>query len=181
LFPRAEAVIKARANGRRPYDGGMKWVVLLAGLLIADLQAADKTEAKRKAHLTSIRGIDEAIEAKLNAAGINNVNDLLAEGATRQGRDELAARSGLSAAQILKFVGYADLFRIRGISGQSAALLEAVGVNSVAELAGRNAASLQAKLQEANNARKATTKLPTEQQLAEWIDEGKSLPKIVAE
>jgi predicted flap endonuclease-1-like 5' DNA nuclease len=118
-------------------------------------------------------------EAKLNAAGINNVNDLLTEGATPQGREEMAARSGLSAGQILKFVNYADLFRIKGVAGQTAELLEAAGVNTVAELAQRNASNLQVKLQEVNDAKKLTGKVPSEKQVAEWIEQAKTLPKRV--
>lgn len=119
-----------------------------------NVQAAEKPNAK-KAHLTSIPGINEATEAKLNRAGINNVNDLLAEGATPQSREETAVRSGLPAAQILKFVHYADLFRIRGINGPAAALLESAGVNTVTELARQNASTLQVRLQQADDANKA--------------------------
>ena len=155
-------------------------VLLIAGSLAWSLEAAEKPDAKKKAHLTSIQRIDVATEAKLNAAGINNVNDLLAEGATRQGREEMAARSGLSAAQILKFVQYADLFRIKGIGGQAAALLEAVGVNTVAELARSSASTLQLKLQQVSAARKGAWKAPAQEQVAEWIEEAKALPKIVS-
>ena len=121
-------------------------IFLVGALLALNLGAAEKREAK-KTHLNSIQGINEAIEAKLNAAGINNVNDLLAEGASRQGREEIATRSGVPAEHILKFVHYADLFRIKGINGQTAALLQAAGVNTVTELAGRNASQLLLKLQ----------------------------------
>ena len=155
-------------------------LLLLATSVASHLAAAEKPDAK-KTHLTSIAGINEAIEAKLNAAGINNVNDLLAEGATPQGREEMAVRSGLSAAQILRFVHYADLFRIKGINAQAAALLEAAGVSSVSELGRRQASQLQVKLQQVTDARKATRKVPTEQQVAEWIEEAKALPKMVSD
>ena len=152
--------------------------VLLFGSLALGLHAAEKPDAK-KTKLISIQGIGEATEAKLNAAGINNVNDLLEEGATTKGREEMAERSGLPAAQILKFVNYADLFRIKGIAGQTAELLEAAGVNTVAELARRNASNLQVKLQQVNDSKKVTGKVPNEKQVAEWIDEAKALPKRV--
>jgi predicted flap endonuclease-1-like 5' DNA nuclease len=162
------------------YDRSMKAlaVLLLVGSLALNLHAAEKPDAK-KTKLTAIQGIGEATEAKLNAAGINNVNDLLTEGATPKGREEMAARSGLSAAQILKFVNYADLFRVKGIAGQTAELLEAAGVNTVAELAQRNASNLQVKLQEVNDAKKLTGKVPSEKQVAAWIEEAKTLPKRV--
>jgi predicted flap endonuclease-1-like 5' DNA nuclease len=141
-----------------------------------NLDAAEKPNSK-KANLTSLPGINEATEAKLNAAGINNVNDLLVEGATPQGREELAARSGLPPPQILKFVHYADLFRIDGIAGETARLLDGAGINTVSELARCDAANLQMKLQQVNHSKKG--KPPTKQQVADWIEAAKTLPKVV--
>ena len=159
----------------------MLGLLLLAGSLALSLAAAEKADAK-KTHLTSIPGITEAVEAKLNAAGINNVNDLLAEGATPQSREEMATRSGLSVAQLLKFVHYADLFRIKGISGPAAALLEAAGVKTVAELSRSSASNLQLQLQQVSRATKPAGQAPpTEQQLAAWIEEAKTLPKKVVD
>jgi len=142
------------------------------------LHAAEKPKAAKN-KLTSIQGIAGTTEKKLNAAGVTSVDELLEKGATPKGREELAAKSGLGAAQILKFVNYADLFRISGIAGQTAELLEAAGVNTVAELGQRNATNLAAKLKEVNDAKKLTGKVPTEKQVASWIDAAKQLPKVV--
>jgi predicted flap endonuclease-1-like 5' DNA nuclease len=135
--------------------------VLFTGLLTLSLCAADKPKAA-KGKLPAIEGIGEATEAKLTAAGVTSVDDLLEKGATPKGREDLAAKSGIPAAQILKFVNYADLFRIKGIAGQTAELLEAAGVNTVAELAQRNPVNLAAKLKEVNDEKKLTGKVPTE-------------------
>ena len=151
---------------------------LVAGILTLSLVAAEKPAAP-KGKLTAIQGIAEATEAKLKTAGVNTVDELLEKGATPKGRDEIAEKSGLSAAQVLKFVNYADLFRIKGIAGQTAELLEASGVNTVAELAQRNPANLAAKLKEVNEAKKLTGKVPTEKQVGEWIESAKTLPKKV--
>jgi predicted flap endonuclease-1-like 5' DNA nuclease len=151
---------------------------ILAIVVTISLQAAEKPKVA-KGKLTSIQGIAEATEKKLNDAGVTSVDDLLEKGATPKGRDELAAKSGLGAAQILKFVNYADLFRIKGIAGQTAELLEASGVNTVAELAQRNPANLTAKLKEVNDEKKLTGKVPTEKQVGEWIETAKTLPKKV--
>ena len=153
-------------------------LLVLAASLALGLQAAEKPQAA-KGSLTSIQGIAAATEAKLKAAGVNNVDELLEQGATPKGREDLAARSGVSATLILKFVNYADLFRIKGIAGQTAELLEASGVNTVAELGQRNAANLAAKLKEVNDAKKLTGKVPTEKQVGEWIAAAKTLPKKV--
>src|SRR5688572_31546350 len=152
--------------------------LLLTAFLALNLHAAEKPKAA-KGKLTSIQGIAEATEKKLNSAGVTSVDDLLEKGATPKGREELAAKSGLGAAQILKFVNYADLFRIKGIAGQTSELLETAGVNTVAELAQRNPANLAAKLKEVNDEKKLTGKVPTEKQVAEWIEAAKALPKKV--
>jgi predicted flap endonuclease-1-like 5' DNA nuclease len=148
------------------------------GLLSMTLHAAETSKGP-KGKLTSIQGIAEVTETKLNAAGVISVDDLLEKGATPKGREELATKSGVPAAQILKFVNYADLFRIKGIAGQTAELLEASGVNTVAELAQRNPANLAAKVKEVNDAKKLSGKVPTEKQVAEWIETAKTLPKKV--
>lgn len=158
----------------------MKWYAapLVAGIMTLSLDAAEKPAAG-KGKLTAIQGIAGATETKLNTAGVTTVEELLEKGATPKGREEIAAKSGLPAAQVLKFVNYADLFRIKGIAGQTAELLEASGVNTVAELAQRNPANLAAKLKEVNDAKKLTGKVPTEKQLGEWIEAAKTLPKKV--
>jgi len=154
--------------------------LLLSGLAFAaDALSAEKPKAA-KGQLTSIQGVAEATEKKLNDAGVASVDDLLEKGATPKGREELAAKSGLGAAQILKFVNYADLFRIKGIAGQTAELLEAAGVNTTAELAQRNPAHLAAKLKEVNDEKKLTGKVPAEKQVGEWIEAAKTLPKKVS-
>ena len=147
--------------------------------LTTSLLAADKPKVA-KGKLASIQGIAEATEKKLNDAGVTNTDELLEKGCTPKGREELSAKSGLTTAQILKFVNYADLFRIKGIAGQNAELLEAAGVDSVAELAKRNAANLAAKLKEVNDEKKLSGKTPTEKEVTGWIESAKALPKKIS-
>jgi predicted flap endonuclease-1-like 5' DNA nuclease len=152
---------------------------LLSIVTASALVAAEKPKVS-KGKLTAIQGIGEATEKKLGEAGITSTEDLLEKGATRKGREEIVAKSGLGAALVLKFVNYADLFRIKGVAGQNAELLEAAGVDSVAELATRNPANLTAKLKEVNDAKKLSGKAPAESLVAGWIEAAKTLPKKVA-
>ena len=150
-------------------------VLLVAGSLAFCLQL----HAAEKGKLTSIQGIAAATETKLKTAGVNSTDELLEKGGTPKGREELAAKSGLPPAHILRFVNYADLMRIKGIGGQTSELLQAAGVDTVAELAKRNATNLATKLTEVNEAKKLTGKVPPEKQVAEWIETAKTLPKKV--
>ena len=57
-------------------------------------------------------------------------------------RKKLAESTGIDEHMILKWANHADLMRIKGIRGQFAELLEKVGVDTVKELANRNADNL---------------------------------------
>ena len=81
--------------------------------------------------LVDIEGIGPAYEAKFKTAGVTTVEDLLEQGATPQARKALAEKSGVAEQLVLRWVNHADLFRIKGVAGQYAELLEAAGVDSV--------------------------------------------------
>jgi len=131
------------------------------------------------AKLETIEGIGPALQEKLQEAGIGSCESLLKNGGSKKGRAELAEKSGISEAQILKFVNHADLMRIKGIGGEYSELLEAAGVDTVPELGQRNAANLSAKIEEINSAKKLVRSTPTESQIEDWIKQAKSLPKAI--
>ncbi|MBP7176234.1 MAG: DUF4332 domain-containing protein [Thermoclostridium sp.] len=129
--------------------------------------------------LSMIEGIGEAYEAKLNAVGVNSVEALLEACITKKDRAELAEKADISEKLILKWANHADLFRIKGIAGQYAELLEAAGVDTVPELATRKAENLYKKMLETNEAKNLVRKLPTEGQVQDWIQQASELPRIL--
>ncbi len=131
------------------------------------------------AKLSHIEGIGEKYEAKLRQAGLRSISDLLARGATPQGRKELAAKSGIKPELILKWVNNADLFRIKGVGSEYAELLEAAGVDTVPELAKRKAENLVKRMAEVNNDKHLVRRLPVEKQVSGWVAQAKTLERIV--
>ncbi|MCA9531160.1 MAG: DUF4332 domain-containing protein [Myxococcales bacterium] len=131
------------------------------------------------AKLTEIEGIGAANAAALTKAGVTTVESLLDKGADKKGREALAAASGLAEKRILRWVNMADLFRVKGIGEEYSDLLEAAGVDTVPELAQRNAANLTAKMAEVNAAKKLVRAAPTEKVVAGWIEQAKTLPRRV--
>lgn len=129
--------------------------------------------------LSTIEGIGPAYEKKLQDAGISSCEALLEQGATKKGRTEIAANSGLDMGRILRFVNHADLCRIKGIGGEYSELLEASGVDSVPELANRNADNLAVKMAEVNEEKKLTRMVPSAETIAGWVAQAKELPKVV--
>jgi predicted flap endonuclease-1-like 5' DNA nuclease len=132
------------------------------------------------ATLTDIEGVGETYAEELSAAGLKTVEALLENGATPTGRKTIAAQSGISETLILRWVNHADLFRIKGVAGQFAELLEAAGVDTVVELGHRNAANLQIKMEEVNAERNLVNRVPSEPEIAGWIEEAKTLPRQVS-
>ncbi|HEY57698.1 MAG TPA: DUF4332 domain-containing protein [Anaerolineae bacterium] len=129
--------------------------------------------------LEIIEGIGPVYAAKLREAGIATTEALWKKGASRQGRKELAARTGLSEGQILEWVNHADLFRIKGIGPEYADLLEAAGVDTVPELAQRNPDNLYQKLIEVNATKKLVRRLPTLDMVKDWVAQAKALPRVI--
>ena len=99
--------------------------------------------------------------------------------AAAKGRKDLEAATGLSHALLLGWVNRADLFRVKGIGTQYSDLLEAAGVDTVAELAQRRADNLVKKLAEVNEQKNLVRALPSEKLVTDWIEQAKSLPRVV--
>ena len=129
--------------------------------------------------ITVIEGIGPAYAEKLGGVGVATCEALLEKGATKAGRQEIVDASGMSAALILKFVNHADLCRVKGVGGEYAELLEAAGVDTVPELAQRNAENLAAKMAEVNTAKQLVRALPSADMVGGWVEQAKALPRVV--
>jgi predicted flap endonuclease-1-like 5' DNA nuclease len=129
--------------------------------------------------LLKIEGVGVSHARKLQDAGIKSTKALLEKGATPQGRKEIAAQSGIGEPLVLRWVNHADLSRIDGIGGQYAELLEAAGVDTVVELAQRNAENLHKHLGAVNEEKRFVRKLPNQAQVSNWVKQAKKLPRAV--
>jgi predicted flap endonuclease-1-like 5' DNA nuclease len=131
-------------------------------------------------NIEEIEGIGPQFAEQLRGAGVRTTEALLERGGTRKGRQELADASGLTGARILEWVNRADLFRIKGIGSEFSDLLEVAGVDTVAELAQRNATNLAAALAKAVEERPSIVRrVPSESVVADWIAQAKDLPRAV--
>ena len=126
-----------------------------------------------------IEGIGDAYEKKLNEVGIRSVEKLLEFCGDKKHRDELAKKTGISEKLILTWTNHADLFRIKGVGGQYAELLEAAGVDSVVELAQRKPHNLYEKMLETNEKKHLVHRIPTEKMIKHWVDDSSKLPRMV--
>lgn len=129
--------------------------------------------------LTTIEGIGETFEGKLKEQGIGSVEQLLEVCKTKNKRTKLAEATGISEKLILKFANHADLFRIKGIGGEYAELLESAGVDTVPELARRKAENLLQKMLEVNEEKKLVRRPPNQAMVEEWIKQAAGLDRAL--
>jgi len=150
--------------------------------VVSETKGDDTTleeDDKFKSNLEYIEGIGPVYAAKLNAIGINNLLDLLEKGAFPKGREEVAEATGIGHNLVLKWVNHVDLFRIKGVGSEYADLLEMAGVDTVVELATRNPANLFTTLESVNEEKKLVRKLPALNQVEDWIEQAKGLPRKI--
>lgn len=133
--------------------------------------------ANRK--IEDVEGIGPVIGEKLRASGIKDTDGLLTGAKTPKQRKALAEKSGLTEKQVLKFANMVDLYRVNGVGSEFAELLEASGVDTVPELARRNAGELAKKMADVGKAKKMTRRVPSEADVAKWIAQAKALPRAL--
>ena len=132
-----------------------------------------------KQDIQYVEGIGPVYGEKLKAAGIATPVELLRKGATREGRELIAKATGITGTLVLKCVNHTDLFRVKGVGSEYADLLEVAGVDTVVELAQRNAVNLYQKMVETNAAKKLVRQLPSQTQVENWIEHAKQLGRVV--
>jgi predicted flap endonuclease-1-like 5' DNA nuclease len=131
------------------------------------------------AKIIDVEGIGKVYAEKLKVAGLSTVEALLKMGASPHGRKEIEEKTGINHKLILEWVNLADLFRIQGIGEEYSDLLEEAGVDTVVELAQRNAENLHQNLVEINQQKKLVRQVPGLSQVTKWVEQAKILPRVV--
>ena len=129
--------------------------------------------------IIEIEGIGELYALKLREAGVDTTARLLERAATPKGRAALADETGISPKLILRWANHADLFRSKGVAGQFAELLEAVGVDTVKELRHRVAVNLRPKLEEVNVLRNICNRVPSMSEVESMIEQAGELEPVL--
>ena len=131
--------------------------------------------------IADIEGIGPAWAKKLSDAGVKTTDALLKNGGTKRARQALADKTGLAHTQILEWVNRADLYRIKGVGSEYSDLLERAGVDTVVELATRNAANLNKAIKDlvGKTGTKIVRRIPSEREITSWVTQAKKLPRAV--
>jgi len=126
--------------------------------------------------LSDIKGMTDGLKAKLDERGLGSPSALLDTLSDPSNRKKLADELQTEARDLLEIANRLDLSRVKGVAGVFSDLLENAGVDTVKELATRNAENLHAKIQEVNDQLKLAERIPTKEQVMGWVDQAKALP-----
>ena len=121
-------------------------------------------------------GTDADEAKKLWALRIRTAEGLLEAAKNPKGRRLLAEETGIAPKRLLSLANYADRMRIKGLGKEYAAILPAVGVDTVRELKYRNPEKLAHAISELNKKRKLVRFLPPVTVVERWIEQAKKLP-----
>jgi predicted flap endonuclease-1-like 5' DNA nuclease len=121
-------------------------------------------------------GTDADEAKKLRALRIRTAERLLEAARSPKGRRQLAEETGIDERRLLSLANCADRMRIKGLGKEYAAILPAVGVDTVKELMYRNPEKLANAIAELNKKRKLVRFLPTASLVERWIEQAKKLP-----
>ncbi len=124
-------------------------------------------------------GADADEAKKLKTLRIKTAEGLLEAAKDSKGRRHLADLTGIDQQRLLALANCADRMRIKGMGKQYAAILPAVGVDTVRELRYRNPGKLAHRIAELNKKRKLVRFLPTATLVARWIEHAKKLQEKI--
>jgi len=129
--------------------------------------------------ITELEGIASNHLDRLEAAGLESVEALLAACYSVASRAQLAIRTGISEELLLGWAERAELACLSGLSDEFADLLEAAGVGGLRQLAGFDKKELRQLLAETNESQQIVRELPDARQVADWIAQAKSIEPIL--
>ena len=125
--------------------------------------------------LIDVEGIGPVYAEKLKSAKAETTKDLLKLAKTPTMRKKLAEATGIAETLILKWANHADLMRIKGIGGEYSELLEKVGVDTVKELAKRNADNLHEAVEKFDLTLAPIVRRKPGDEIHAWIKQAKRL------
>jgi len=112
---------------------------------------------------------------KLRRARVRTTKTFLQIASTRSGRALLTRETGISSPKLLHWARRAELMKIKNLGRDYADLLEAAGVETVAELRRRNPESLHELMQRINNKKKIVDRMPSLKRITNWVEDSKDI------
>ncbi len=132
------------------------------------------------ARIDEVAGVEIKASTKLRKVGVRTSKGLAEMAATRRGRTELSAKTGIPPRDLQTWVHHADLLLVKGVGAEYAELLVEAGVETIRDLRRRNPTALVAKIIGMNGSHKLVRRLPTEAMVNGWIESAKQIEPTIS-
>jgi hypothetical protein len=142
-------------------------------------EIAKRRGSRKSLRLKDIQGIAAEHVEKLASIGISDVKGVLEAGRTKEEREDLSRRSGVSLDEVLELVKLADLTRIVDIKGVRVRLLYEAGVDTVEKVSRYDPEGLRGRIMAVNEEKQILTRHPTLVETRYWVTQAKTLQKVV--
>jgi len=129
--------------------------------------------------ITSVEGIGPKYAEELGKIGINTVEQLLEKCSSAESRAKYSESTGLSEKSLERWAKMCDFFRLSGVEGNEAELLEVGGFNNMGELANAEAGDVLSKLEAANKEKSLVLSVADKATIKSWIAQAKALPQKI--
>jgi hypothetical protein len=129
--------------------------------------------------LSKLRGVPFQVRVALKVRKITTCAQFLAAAALAQDREALARSIRFAPEGLTSLVQRADMARVNGVGTVFGLMLEELDIRDVGALAVQEAEELHEKLREYNRREQLARRSPTPEEVAGWIDQARSLRKLV--
>jgi predicted flap endonuclease-1-like 5' DNA nuclease len=126
-----------------------------------------------------MRGIPYDVRAKLQRAGIDTGDRILAVTRTPDQRQTLAENLALSPDEVEMLACQADLARVKGVGGVFAVLLQKAGISTVDQLARRDPDRLYFELRTIKEQDQVAGRAPAYRAVCGWVAHARELQDTV--
>ena len=133
--------------------------------------------------IEEIEGIGPGYGKRLRELGLATTLQFLHKCSTAAGRAEVVQAAGLEELAVRRWTSAADFFRIPGMTGDSAEILEASGIQTVQGLAAQAAGELADRLVSVNEEQRLVVRqeLPGADTIQGWISAAAGLDAVVSD
>ena len=127
-----------------------------------------------------MRGVVHTFINKLAALKVTSTETLLRAGLTHQNRQTLIKHSGMSERSLLRLIHQADLCRVPSMGPENTAMLELIGIHTLAELLASQPLEIYKKIQQSKIKlnQSGILFLPTKAQIQLWLEEASLLSQV---
>jgi len=144
------------------------------------LNMAKKKQGQDDYPIRELVGVDEETATKLEAEDINTTLEFIQMCVNKNDRQIISDLLDIHEGDILTMANMADLLRIKSITPAWAWLLEKVGVDTIPELAQRNADHLFEAIEDYSIAfHDEVNKKPKLKDVISWVDSAKEMDRIL--